>query len=202
MAWSADETRRAAETIDAEARRLDRIVRSVLDLSRIESGALQPDVEVYDARELVERALERARPQLGERSISLELAEAPLLEVDAVLFDAIVTNLLDNIVDHTPPSAPVRIRVSQGGDGRVVVTVEDGGPGVPASDLGTIFEKFQRSRASLQGARQGMGVGLSVVRGMAEALGGTAAARPSELGGLAVDIILPAAPVVPSEAAG
>ena len=202
MAWSAEETRRAAETIDAEARRLDRIVRSVLDLSRIESGALQPDVEVYDARELVERALERARPQLGERPISLELAEAPLLEVDAVLFDAIVTNLLDNIVDHTPPSAPVRIRVSQGGDGRVVVTVEDGGPGVPASDLGTIFEKFQRSRASLQGARQGMGVGLSVVRGMAEALGGTAAARPSELGGLAVDIILPAAPVVPSEAAG
>ena len=148
--WKADDTRRAAETIDAEARRLDRIVRSVLDLSRIESGALQPDVEVYDARELIERALDRARPQLGDRQLSLELADAPLLEVDAVLFDAIVTNLLDNVVDHTPPSAPVRIRVLPGDAGRVLVTVEDGGQGVPGSDLATIFDKFQRSRGSSQ----------------------------------------------------
>lgn len=193
--WTAETTRRAAESIDSEALRLDRLVRSVLDLSRIESGALKPDVEVYDARELVERALDRARPLLGDRPVSLELTDAPFLAVDAVLFDAIVTNVLDNIADHTPPGTAVAIRVTAGTPGRALVTIEDGGVGVPAADLGTIFEKFQRSRTSVDRSRHGMGVGLSIVRGMADALGGSVVARPAAgLGGLAIELDLPAAP--------
>jgi two-component system sensor histidine kinase KdpD len=199
--WSPETTRRAAESIDAEALRLDRLVRSVLDLSRIESGALKPDVDVYDARELIERALDRARLLLGDRPVRLDLAEAPFLAVDAVLFDAIVTNLLDNIADHTPPGTQVEVHVTSGPPGRALVTIEDSGPGVPTDDLATVFGKFQRSRTA-NGSRHGMGVGLSIVRGMAEALGGTVIARPStRLGGLAVELDLPAAPALLSEAA-
>jgi K+-sensing histidine kinase KdpD len=79
------------------------------------------------------------------------------------------------------------------------MTIEDGGPGVPRSDLEHIFDKFGRSSRPGEGARRGMGVGLSIVQGMAVAMGGSATARRSDLGGLAVDIDLPAAPEPPIE---
>lgn len=193
--WTPGSTRAAAESIDEEAQRLDRLVRSVLDLSRIESGALRPDLEVFDAVELIERAVGRFRPRLGTRPLTIDLAaDLPLLRVDAVLFDAILSNLLDNIVDHTPPDAPVAIRARAGMPGRVIVSVEDGGPGVPEAELSTVFDKFGRNRRPGEGARRGMGVGLSIVRGMAEALGGTTTATKSDLGGLAIAVDLPAAP--------
>jgi K+-sensing histidine kinase KdpD len=81
----------------------------------------------------------------------------------------------------------------------VRLTIEDGGPGVPPSDLEHIFDKFGRTSRPGEGARRGMGVGLSIVQGMAVALDGNATARRSELGGLAIDIDLPAAPEPPVE---
>jgi len=200
VTWSTDDVRRAAATIDDEALRLDRFVRSVLDLSRIESGALQPDFEAYGPAELIERAVARLGPALATRPVTIGLADdLPLLWVDAVLFDAILSNVLDNIADHTPADAPVAIAARAGDVGRVIVTVEDGGPGVSPADLPSIFDKFQRTRRPGIGARRGMGVGLSIVRGMAEALGGTATARRSDLGGLAIDLDLPAAPEPPPD---
>ncbi len=83
--------------------------------------------------------------------------------------------------------------------GRVRLTVEDGGPGVPQSDLEHIFDKFGRGSRPGEGARRGTGVGLSIVQGMALALDGSATARRSDLGGLAIDIDLPAAPEPPVE---
>jgi two-component system sensor histidine kinase KdpD len=198
--WSADAVRQAAETIDDEAQRLDRFVRSVLDLSRIDSGALRPDLEVFDLAELIERTLDRFRPELGERPMTLDLDEgAQFVRVDAVLFDAIVANILDNIVQHTPPNAAIVVRTRRGGPDRVVVTIEDGGPGVPGADLPKVFDKFHRAPRPGEGARRGLGVGLSIVRGMAEALGGSAMARPSAIGGLAIELDLAAADEVPME---
>jgi two-component system sensor histidine kinase KdpD len=198
--WSADGVRRAADTIDQEAQRLDRLVGSVLDLSRIESGALQPDLEVHDAAELIERALARLRHDLGERPVTLDMApDLPLILVDAVLFDAIVSNILNNVVDHTPPDTRVAITAHRSGDAGIVITIEDDGPGVADADLARIFDKFQRTRPSGEGARRGMGVGLSIVRGMADAIGGTATAHRSELGGLAISLELPAAPAPPDD---
>jgi two-component system sensor histidine kinase KdpD len=198
--WSNDEIRRAAETIDAEAQRLDRFVRSVLDLSRIESGALRPDLEVFDLPELLERTVMRFRPVLGERPITIEMAPGlPLVRVDAVLLDAIVSNVLDNIADHTPAGTALAVRAAAPGPGGVRLTIEDGGPGVPPSELEHIFDKFGRGSRSGEGARRGMGVGLSIVQGMALALDGSATARRSNLGGLAIDIDLPAAPEPPAE---
>jgi two-component system sensor histidine kinase KdpD len=201
VAWEPDSVRTAAEAIDEEAQRLDRLVRSVLDLSRIESGALQPDLEVFDARELVERAVGRLRPTLADRSVSLDFAfDLPFVRVDAVLFDAIVSNVLDNVAEHTPAGTPVEIHATCAQPGRVRVTIEDGGRGVSDADLARIFDKFQRVGQPGEGARRGMGVGLSIVRGMAEAIGGAASARHAELGGLAIDLDLTAAPEPPSEA--
>ena len=199
--WSPEATRQAADSIDMEVRRLDRLVRSVLDLSRIEGGALQPEIEAYDVRELIDHAVSRANRSLGARRVSVQ-GDDRLVLVDAVLFDAILANLLDNVADHTPEDTPVAITVRPVGPGRVLVTVEDGGPGVPPDELPLIFDKFQTSRRQADRARRGMGVGLSIVHGMVEALGGTVHARPSELGGLAVEVDLPAANDPPLEAAG
>ena len=200
LEWSTDGVREAAELIDQEAQRLDGFVRSVLDLSRIESGALRPDLEVFDLRELVERAVARLRPTLGQRPVSVRFADdLPLVRVDAVLFDAIVANVLDNVADHTPPDAPVAVHAVRGDPGRVRLTIEDGGPGVSESDLPFVFEKFHRVRGSGEGSRRGMGVGLSIVLGMAEAIDGTVTARRADLGGLAIELDLQAAPEPPAE---
>jgi two-component system sensor histidine kinase KdpD len=201
VTWSPEAVREAAETIDLEAQRLDRFVRSVLDMSRIDSGTLRPDLEFFDAGELVRRAVERLRPVLGERPVTMELAEdAPLIEVDAVLFDAIVANILDNVAEHTASEVPVAIEVAAAGPDHLRVTVEDGGAGVAEADLPRLFEKFHRANQERAQARRGMGIGLSIVRGMTEAMGGTVTARRSGLGGLAIDVTLPAAAVLPPEA--
>jgi two-component system sensor histidine kinase KdpD len=200
VTWSTDAVRRAAETIDEEAQRLDGFVRSVLDLSRIEAGALRPELEVFDLPELIGRAVTRLKPILGDRPVTVDLApDLPLVRVDAVLFDVIVTNILDNVADHTPPGTPIHVQAVRAEPGRVRLTIEDGGPGVPASDLPFVFDKFQRAIRPGEGARRGMGVGLSIVRGMAEALDGKATARLSDVGGLAIDIDLAAAPEPPGE---
>ena len=197
-----DEVRRAAETIDAEAQRLDRFVRSVLDLSRIESGALRPDLEVFDLPEL--RRAGRGPPPAGARRPSdhdRPRARPPArpgrrrpLRCDRR------ERPRQRRRPHAARHAPARSAPVRGEPGRVRLTIEDGGPGVadvgPRSRLRQVPARTSRPG---EGARRGMGVGLSIVRGMAEALGGTATARRSDLGGLAIELDLPAAPEPPAE---
>jgi two-component system, OmpR family, sensor histidine kinase KdpD len=198
--WAPDAVRSAAGSIDVEAQRLDRFVRSILDLSRIEAGALRPDLEIFDAAELVDGTVTRLRPTLGDRSVETEVAAGvPLVRVDAVLFDAILSNVLANVADHTPPDTPVAIRVERSSQGQVLIAIDDGGPGVPEADLPFVFDKFQRGRSETGGARRGMGIGLSIVSGMADVLGGSASARRSPLGGLGIDLRIPAAPEPPPD---
>ncbi|MFL5674029.1 MAG: DUF4118 domain-containing protein [Chloroflexota bacterium] len=193
VAMSPADVREAAESIDGEAQRLDRFVRSVLDLSRIESGTLRPDLEVFELQPLIKRTVERLAPVLRDRPVTYDVpAHSPLVRVDGVLFDAIVSNVLENVADHTPAGTPVRVGISSGLDHDVRVTIEDGGPGVAPGDIDHVFDKFQRAGPRGERARRGMGIGLSIVRGMTEALGGTVRARPSGMGGLAIDLDLPA----------
>src|SRR4051812_311688 len=187
------QVRDAAESIDGEAQRLDRFVRSVLDLSRIESGTLRPDLEMFEIVPLIERAVARLGPVLRDRPVTYEvLGTPPLIRVDEVLFDAIVSNVLENVADHTPPTTPVRIGVAAVDAERVRITIEDAGPGVASGEIGHVFDKFQRAGQPGERARRGMGIGLSIVRGMTDVLGGATTARASDLGGLAIDIDLPA----------
>jgi signal transduction histidine kinase len=102
----------------------------------------------------------------------------------------VLTNVLQNAADHAPAPAPVRVTASAGPDHRGRLVVEDGGPGVPDGELGRLFQRFHRIPRQGQGARRGLGIGLSVVKGLTEAMGGAVDAGPSPLGGLAVTIEL------------
>jgi two-component system sensor histidine kinase KdpD len=180
-----------AAAIDREAEYLARLVSNLLDLSRIEAGALKPDLEVYEPLDIVERTLDRLRPTLDGRSVEVRVpTDLPPVTVDAVYMDEILTNLLENARKYVPSDRPVRVAGTAGpGDRQVTITVEDGGAGVTPSALPRLFDKFFRVRAG-SGSRPGTGIGLAVVRGLVEAMGGTVAARRSELGGLAVDLLL------------
>jgi two-component system sensor histidine kinase KdpD len=196
-----EERHALAVSIDAEAERLSSFVRDLLDLSRIQAGALVPHVEVYELRELVEPVAQRLEPTLGGRRVAVEIADdLPPVLVDAVLFDQVVSNLLENAGRYAPPPAPIRIVARPAPDASVELVVEDGGPGVPAEALGHVFERFYRVGRAGEGSRRGLGIGLALVRGFVEAMGGRAEATPSELGGLAVRLTLRAASVPATEA--
>ncbi len=196
--------RESADAIDREVEYLNRLVTNLLDLSRIEAGALRAERDVYELDDLVGRTIERMRGRLGDRPLSVELAGPPVT-VDPVFLDEAVTNALENAIKYAPENAPIRVVARPApAEGRVRLTIEDGGPGVPDATLPLLFDKFYRVPGTPGGSRSGTGIGLAVVRGLVEAMGGRVEARPSELGGLAIDIDLPAAaaltqaPAVPS----
>jgi two-component system sensor histidine kinase KdpD len=194
--WSDGERRGAALAIDAEAERLSGLVQKVLDLGRIEGDALRPEMEAYDARELVEPAVARAQARHARR-IEVVLDELPPVRADAVLFETVLTNLLENAITYGGDDAPIRVRGMQR-DGMVDLTVEDGGSGVPEASLPRLFERFYRVRGSLKRPRPGLGIGLSIVKGFVEAMGGEISGFRSELGGLGIRIGLPVAPDPPA----
>jgi two-component system sensor histidine kinase KdpD len=202
---SPDDRRSAAVMIDQEAEHLNRIVTNLLDLSRVEAGALRLDLEIFDLADLLEPTLDRVRRRLARHDLEATVGDVPPICVDAVLFDQIVANLLENAAKYTASGTLVRVSAREvPTEGIVRLTVEDAGSGVPDAALPHLFEKFYRAPGRSVGSRGGTGVGLAVVRGLADALGGRAVARRSELGGLAVDVDLPVAPAEPSqpEAAG
>lgn len=188
-----------AREIDAEADRLGVLVSGLLDMSRIEGGALQATPEPIPVSEFVLPALQHARAGLGARPLEVALPDdLPAVVIDQVLATQVVDNLLENVARHTPPDVRVRVSAAHEGDA-IRLRVEDAGFGVPADALPHLFEKFYRVPARRGSARQGTGLGLAVVKGMAEAMGGSASASPSALGGLAVDVWLPIAAEPPAE---
>jgi two-component system sensor histidine kinase KdpD len=196
--WPDDAGRSAARVIDSEAARLDRLVSGVLDLSRIASGAIHPDLEPHELWAVVEPSVERLRPSLGARPLTISIPDTlPPVLADAVLLDIVVTNLLDNIVAHTKDDAPVVITAAAKQDTTVTLTVEDGGVGVAPEQIGLLFERFRRATPRPEGSRRGLGIGLSVVRGLVEAMGGRVAAAPAATGGLAISVALRQAPAEP-----
>ncbi|MBA3689147.1 MAG: DUF4118 domain-containing protein [Chloroflexi bacterium] len=193
------QTRATAREIDAEADRLANLVSGLLDMSRITGGALQTRPETMPVDGVVMPAVQRARRALGRRSIQLEIPDdLPAVVVDPVLVSQVLDNLLENVARHTPDDAQVRISATTGMQA-VTVRVEDGGAGVPPEAMAHIFEKFYRVPPRRASARQGTGLGLAVVKGMAEAMGGSVAATRSDLGGLAIDLRLPVASAAPAD---
>ncbi len=191
--------RENVEAIDREVEYLDRLVTNLLDLSRIEAGALRAEPEVFELDDLVRRTVERLATRLQGRPLELDLAAPPVL-VDPVFLDEAVSNALDNAVKYTSPGTTIRVTATPLDDGPLIrLTIEDGGPGVPDEVLGRLFEKFYRVPGPGRPSRSGTGIGLAVVRGLVEAMGGRATARRSALGGLAIDLDLPPAPL-PDEA--
>jgi K+-sensing histidine kinase KdpD len=181
-----------AETriIDAEAERMNRLVRNLLDLSRIEGGALHPDLEPHDVDECVDPVVRRIATH---KLISVDLAaDLPPVLVDGSYLDEVLTNLVENAVRYGGDTIRVTA-VERRAEGTVVITVEDDGAGVPEADRARLFEKFYRVRGPREGSRRGMGIGLTVARGLTLAMGGSISADLSDLGGLAFRVTLPAA---------
>jgi len=192
--WSEGEQRAYARTIDQEAERLNAFVGNLLDMSRIEAGDMHLELEVHPLEDLVAAAVRSHRPSLAGHPLTVEVGPGvPLVEVDPVFLEHILGNLLENACRYTPPAAPIRILAAPAAGDRVRLTVEDGGPGVPPDALPRLFDKFYRVPRRREGSRRGTGIGLSVVQGMARAMGGDASAHLSELGGLAIDVDLPSA---------
>jgi two-component system sensor histidine kinase KdpD len=191
---SLDDRRAMAAEIDGEAERLSRLVSELLNMSRVEAGALRPSLEAMPLGEIVRTALHRARLGAVPRPVEVSIPDdLPAVAVDQVLADQVLDNLVDNVIRHAAPDALLRITATREGGEFVRLSVEDGGPGVPGEALGHLFDKFYRVPGRRDAARRGTGLGLALVRGMVEAMGGSAEARASALGGLAVDIRLPVA---------
>jgi two-component system sensor histidine kinase KdpD len=194
ISWSPDVVRQGAATIDAEAERLTRIVSDLLDLSRIEAGALRPETRPFVTADLVARVVGRLRVAPGAAPVEIDIAEdLPPILVDEVLFEQVLVNLLENAERHAP-GAHVRVRAGLVEDGAAVrIVVDDNGQGVPDESMERLFEKFYRVPKPREGSRRGSGIGLAVVRGMVEAMNGRVRAEHSERGGLAIAVDLPVA---------
>jgi two-component system, OmpR family, sensor histidine kinase KdpD len=165
---SAEDHAGLLDAIEAESARLARMVDDLLDLSRIEAGAVNPRTDWCDLADAVARASEQVEQRFGTHQIELDVpTDLPLVRADAAQLERVFSNLLENAVKFSPEGAAVRVTGGSGG-GRVTVRVADSGPGIPTSRRSEIFEPFVRG----DGRTQGSGLGLAICRGLVEANGG------------------------------
>jgi len=178
-------------TIIGEAERLNRFIANLLDMTKLESGAVVPNTALHDIGEVVGSALERASKILAQHRIEVELAkDMPMVEIDPVLFEQVLFNLLDNAAKYAPAGTTVRIQ-SWRDQETVALQVLDEGEGVPAADLEHIFDKFYRVQKA-DHVRAGTGLGLAISRGFIEAMHGTVtAANRTDRSGAVFTITLP-----------
>ena len=163
-------------TIREEAERLNRFIANLLDMTRLESGAIEPRATPVDLAELVGSALERTAKILSLHHVELDIpADLPMLELDPVLFEQVLFNLLDNAAKYAPAGSLIRIE-AQDEAGSVRLSVIDEGAGIASADLERIFDKFYRVHAQDR-QRAGTGLGLAICRGFIEAMGGTIVAE-------------------------
>ncbi|MDQ3828312.1 MAG: sensor histidine kinase KdpD [Candidatus Tectomicrobia bacterium] len=168
--------RELLSTIQEEAERLNRFVGNLLDMMRLESGALELRREWVDIGDVIGTALSRLVHTLNHYQLVVDVTpDLPMLWIDFVLVEHVLVNLLENAAKYSPPQTVIRVSARRE-QRSIVVGVEDEGIGVPAADLERIFDKFYRvQRGDRQGA--GTGLGLSICRGIMEAHGGRIFAR-------------------------
>ncbi len=176
-------------SIADEAQRLHRLVADLLDMTRVESGALQLRRDWHPLDELVGAALARLRDRLKARPLRVDLPQGlTLVHVDDVLFEQALFNLLDNALKHTPEGTPIDVIALSQAQG-VTIEIADRGPGLPPGEELRVFEKFHRVERPLDAANgatarvPGSGLGLAIVRGIVEAHGGSITASPRADGG-------------------
>jgi two-component system sensor histidine kinase KdpD len=163
-------------TAQGEAERLDRFVGNLLDMTRLDAGAVVPRREAVEVGDLVSTALRRAAPLLSGHEVNSSVVpELPTLSLDFVLAEQILFNLLDNAAKYSPPGGRLSVEASLAGL-RIEIVVRDEGPGLAEADLDRIFDKFYRAESGDR-RRAGTGLGLAIARGFAEAMGGTLTAR-------------------------
>jgi two-component system, OmpR family, sensor histidine kinase KdpD len=179
------------ELIDNQSDRLDRLVTNLLDLSRVQAGALELRNQPIAVGDLVTDALRG----LGTPSDPTDITTAidddlPLVDVDHLLIGQVLANLLDNAVRHAPPHTGISVSALLREDGLVQLAVEDRGPGVPRAERTNVFRMFNRS-----GTSGGTGVGLSIAKAFVEAHGQEIWVEDSPTGGARFCFTMPPAPL-------
>lgn len=183
------EQRRALldEVLEANAR-LNRVVGNLLDVARLESGKVRPHLDWHDARDLVQTALRESQRELAAHPVTTTLPAGPLLvRLDFSLMLHALGNLLSNAATHTPAGSGIEVSVGMTG-GSLLLRVADRGPGIPADSLSRIFDKFFRAPSAPTG---GSGLGLTLVKGFAEAHGGGVSVENRPGGGALFILHLP-----------
>jgi PAS domain S-box-containing protein len=179
--------------IEGEADRLTRLIGNLLDISRLESGGLQIDRAPTSPKALLVRGLERVRPLLADRPVTIDAPESlSNLTVDSTQLESVFANLLENAAKYTPAGSPLRLS-AHAVEGGIQLRVEDAGAGIPPEDLDRIFEKFVRG-SHLPGSAPGTGLGLAICRGIVNASGGRIWAENRPSGGAVFVVWLPSLP--------
>jgi two-component system sensor histidine kinase KdpD len=196
-----DDRKALLSTIREEAERLNRFIANLLDMTKLESGALAPNLDFVDIGEVVGSTLRRAENILGDHHVETALAsDLPMVRLDPVLFEQVLFNLLDNAAKYAPAGTAISIEGERAGTS-VRLQVLDEGPGIPKAELERVFDKFYRVRKS-DSQRAGTGLGLAICRGFVEAMGGTIEAGSRAEGhGAAFTITLPTPDAVKPEIA-
>jgi len=171
-----------------EARRLNRLVGNLLDMTRLESGALKVVCQPSDVEDLVGATLAQMPNRVKGRTLQIEVpARLPLINIDFALMVQVLVNLLDNAMKYAPPEEAITIQAREAGD-EVVLTVKDRGPGLPEAELEHVFDRF--FRINTEGI-SGTGLGLSIAKGIVEAHNGRIWAENDQVGGAAFSLALP-----------
>ena len=177
-----------SQSIYREANRLDRLLKNLLDMMRIEAGAVQLKKEWHPLDEIVGAALSRLEERL--RNVTVRTAfppDLPMVQIDGVLMEQVVINLLENATKYAPPGSIIEVSASAGNK-EVVVEVADRGQGIPVGEEVRIFDKFYRAKPAREG---GVGLGLTICRGIVEAHGGRIWAENRTGGGAVFRFAIP-----------
>lgn len=185
--------RELLETIAQGSERLSRLVNNLLNLSRVEAGALHLERGLYSPAELINAVATAITPRLAAHKLVLDLpADLPLVPMDYLLIQQVLINLLDNAAAYTPSGTAITIAATLESED-LLISVEDEGMGLPQEDLELIFDRFYRGSTSLRNA-SGVGIGLTLARGFVEAHSGRIWAVNRRKGGLRVTFSLPLHP--------
>lgn len=184
-------------TIQDQSERLNRYVLNLLEMTRLESGALQLNCALIDPGEAMASSLKHLERQLNGHRLARVFDNAgQRICVDPLLIEQALVNVIENAIEHAPPDSLIAVKVSANKE-RVVLSIEDEGPGIPAGEIERVFDKFFRGRSDRLRA-SGVGLGLSVTRGLIESFGGTVQAVSPAMDehGTRIDICLPAHPAL------
>jgi two-component system, OmpR family, sensor histidine kinase KdpD len=169
--WDAETRQDFLEAIDEETDRLTLMVSNLLDLSRIEGGALRPQKDWYDIDELIVDVRARLAPRTRSHPLTIRVEpDLPLLRFDYIQIAQVLVNLIENAVTYTPDGTPIVVAAYQV-PGAIEISVHDDGPGIPREHQLRLFDKFYRANAAT--AAPGAGIGLAISKGLVEAHGGT-----------------------------